>query len=56
MDERPLLAVTLGDPAGIGPEVSLKALADDQLLPTRRVTEAISKYGIDPDGPNPARS
>ena len=35
---------------------SLKALADDQLLPTRRVAEAISKYGIDPDGPNPARS
>jgi pyruvate dehydrogenase E1 component len=35
---------------------SLKALADDQLLPARRVAEAISKYGIDPDGPNPARS
>ena len=24
---RPLLAITLGDPAGIGPEVVLKALA-----------------------------
>ncbi len=35
---------------------SLKALADDQLLPTRRVAEAIGKYGIDPEGPNPARS
>ncbi|HEY1452481.1 MAG TPA: pyruvate dehydrogenase (acetyl-transferring), homodimeric type, partial [Roseiarcus sp.] len=35
---------------------SLKALADDQLLPTRRVAEAIAKYGIDPEGPNPARS
>jgi pyruvate dehydrogenase E1 component len=35
---------------------SLKALADDQLLPSRRVTEAIAKYGIDPEGPNPARS
>jgi pyruvate dehydrogenase E1 component len=35
---------------------SLKALADDQLLPTKRVTEAIAQYGIDPDGPNPARS
>jgi pyruvate dehydrogenase E1 component len=34
---------------------SLKALADDQLLPSKRVTEAIAKYGIDPDGPNPAR-
>jgi pyruvate dehydrogenase E1 component len=35
---------------------SLKALADEQLLPSRRVAEAIAKYGIDPDGPNPARS
>ena len=35
---------------------ALKALADDQLLPSRRVAEAITKYGIDPDGPNPARS
>jgi pyruvate dehydrogenase E1 component len=35
---------------------ALKALADEQLLPALRVTEAISKYGIDPDGPNPARS
>src|SRR5262245_41756889 len=25
-DDRPLLAITLGDPAGIGPEVALKAL------------------------------
>jgi pyruvate dehydrogenase E1 component len=35
---------------------SLKALADQQLLPNRRVAEAIAKYGIDPEGPNPARS
>ena len=34
----------------------LKALADEQLLPSRRVAEAIAKYGIDPEGPNPARS
>ena len=34
---------------------SLKALAEQQLLPTRRVAEAIAKYGIDPEGPNPAR-
>src|SRR5207248_6257278 len=27
-DARPLIAVTMGDPAGVGPEVSLKALAD----------------------------
>src|SRR5580698_10013032 len=35
---------------------SLKALAEEQLLPNRLVAEAIAKYGIDPDGPNPARS
>ena len=35
---------------------SLKALADDQLLPTRKVAEAIAKYGIDPNGPNPMHS
>jgi pyruvate dehydrogenase E1 component len=35
---------------------SLKALADEQLLPNRRVAEAIIKYGIDPEGPNPARN
>ena len=35
---------------------ALKALADDQLLPTRRVTEAIARYEIDPEAPNPARS
>jgi 4-hydroxythreonine-4-phosphate dehydrogenase len=29
MDTRPLLALTLGDPAGIGPEIILKALADE---------------------------
>ena len=26
MAERPLIAITLGDPAGIGPEVAVKAL------------------------------
>ena len=35
---------------------SLKALADERLLPAARVTEAIVKYGIDPEGPNPART
>ena len=28
MDYRPTIAITLGDPAGIGPEVIVKALAD----------------------------
>jgi 4-hydroxythreonine-4-phosphate dehydrogenase len=31
-DRRPRLAVTLGDPAGIGPEVVLKALAEPELI------------------------
>jgi len=30
--ERPILAITMGDPAGIGPEVILKALAHDDLF------------------------
>ena len=32
MASLPLIAVTLGDPAGIGPEVVLKALASDEVL------------------------
>jgi 4-hydroxythreonine-4-phosphate dehydrogenase len=35
---RPRLAVTLGDPAGIGPEVVLKALADPQVIQGCEVT------------------
>jgi 4-hydroxythreonine-4-phosphate dehydrogenase len=34
--ERPLLAITMGDPAGVGPEVVLKALADPSLSATSR--------------------
>jgi pyruvate dehydrogenase E1 component len=34
---------------------ALKALADDQLLPAKRVSEAIAKYGLDPEKPSPAR-
>ena len=32
---------------------ALKALADDQLLPTRSVAEAIARYEIDPEGRTP---
>ena len=32
---------------------ALKALADEGTLPAKRVSEAISKYGIDPHKPNP---
>jgi 4-phospho-D-threonate 3-dehydrogenase / 4-phospho-D-erythronate 3-dehydrogenase len=31
-EERPLLAVTLGDPAGVGPEIILKALAHPEVF------------------------
>jgi pyruvate dehydrogenase E1 component len=34
----------------------LKALADDQMLPSRRVSEAIARYKIDPERASPARS
>ena len=33
---------------------ALKALADQELLPRKTVAEAVKKYGINPDKPNPA--
>ena len=36
MDERPLVAVTIGDPAGVGPEVVAKALASPQVYAAAR--------------------
>ncbi|WP_414461666.1 pyruvate dehydrogenase (acetyl-transferring), homodimeric type [Hyphomicrobium sp. DY-1] len=35
---------------------ALKALADENKIPSINVAEAISKYGIDPEKPNPAHS
>jgi pyruvate dehydrogenase E1 component len=35
---------------------ALKALADEEVLPASKVAEAISKYGIDPEKPNPLHS
>ncbi|SFV26220.1 pyruvate dehydrogenase (acetyl-transferring), homodimeric type [Hyphomicrobium facile] len=35
---------------------SLKALADENKIPSIKVAEAIAKYGIDPDKANPAHS
>jgi pyruvate dehydrogenase E1 component len=32
---------------------ALKALADEGTLPAAKVAEAIKKYGIDPEKPNP---
>jgi len=34
---------------------ALKALADQEALPHKKVSEAIKQYGVDPDKPNPAR-
>jgi len=34
--ERPTIALTMGDPAGIGPEVVLKAVADPEIAPLAR--------------------
>ena len=31
MSERPIIAITMGDPAGVGPEVTAKALARDEV-------------------------
>jgi pyruvate dehydrogenase E1 component len=35
---------------------ALKALADDGVLPLAKVAEAMQKYGINPDKPNPAHA
>jgi len=35
---------------------ALKALSDDQLLAAKRVSEAIARYGVDPERPSPALS
>ena len=38
-DQRPLIAITMGDPAGVGPEITAKALANPEIrsrLPGRR--------------------
>lgn len=35
---------------------ALRVLADENKVPSKLVTEAIAKYGIDPDKPNPARA
>jgi pyruvate dehydrogenase E1 component len=35
---------------------ALKALVDENKIPSIKVAEAISKYGIDPEKPNPAHS
>ncbi len=53
---KPLLALTLGDPSGIGPEVVVKALADPEVIDSARmfvvgteqaVRQATAEVGID---------
>ena len=34
---------------------ALESLAEEGAVPAAKVAEAIKKYGIDPDKPNPAR-
>ncbi|HTX33523.1 MAG TPA: 4-hydroxythreonine-4-phosphate dehydrogenase PdxA [Bryobacteraceae bacterium] len=36
IDHRPTIVLTMGDPAGIGPEIVLKALADPEVAPLAR--------------------
>jgi 4-hydroxythreonine-4-phosphate dehydrogenase len=36
LDNRPAIALTMGDPAGVGPEIMLKALADPEVAPLAR--------------------
>lgn len=43
MNTRPTIAITLGDPGGIGPEVIVKALADDAL----RTRATFHIYGVE---------
>jgi pyruvate dehydrogenase E1 component len=35
---------------------SLKALAEEGTVPVAKVNEAINKYGIDPEKPNPVKA
>ena len=34
---------------------ALKALADQEALPQKKVVEAIRQYGLDPEKPNPSK-
>jgi 4-hydroxythreonine-4-phosphate dehydrogenase len=44
-DKRPIIAITMGDPAGIGPEIIMKALSDpDFYNRSKPIVIGISKY------------
>src|SRR5260370_11600207 len=36
IENLPVIALTMGDPAGVGPEIVLQAVADEQLAPLAR--------------------
>ncbi len=63
MTRRPRLAITVGDPAGIGPEVTLKALATAELPaaditvygPREVLEERARRFGLAPPEGRPAR-
>ncbi len=57
MNGKPTIGITMGDPAGIGPQIILKALSDRKLLQKLRVviygandllTLSADKYGVNP--------
>jgi len=58
MPELPLIAITMGDPAGIGPEVAVKAIADEAVRSACRLAlfgddaalrEAARRFGLPAD-------
>ena len=36
MNDKPIVAITMGDPASIGPEITVKALLTDRILDSCR--------------------
>ena len=47
MDSRPILAITMGDPAGIGPEVAAKALAERAIYASSRPVVVGSAWAME---------
>lgn len=47
VDELPVIAITMGDPAGIGPEVTIKALADGEAASLARWVVVGDRRAID---------
>ena len=43
---KPLLAVTMGDPAGIGPEIIVKAMSDKSIFDRAQPIEIFEKIRV----------